>query len=763
MSFVHPALLLGALLFAVPLVIHLLNRQRYKRRPWAAMEFLLAAHRKQRRRLRAENLLLLLLRCAIPVVIALAIARPVLRDAVGPLVGGAVHHVLVLDRSYSMGFKPEGAASPYVRARDLAAELVDGLEGKVGSKVTLVLAGVHAAMPVSDDLNLARVKAKLAALGPPEDAAGDLTEALGQVADLVDDAADAQLAVHVFTDMQARAFGEAAPRAAAAAPSPDAAAAAGDAPALLFADTARDSCERIASRAALTFIDSGGMARPRGAARAANLQLVDLRLDTAVAIARTAVPVLARVRNRSDEDRTVQVALEVDGEQPSVKDLALEAGAEGEVEFLVTFAETGLRWLHASVDGDGLSADNERFLVVRVRDRLRLLLVEGSNETDPDLMDAGHLWQVLDPDRGRGEPAVSMFATKVIDSIEWLSDRERPADYDIVVLANVPRLDERTAAALKQAMLGGTALWVMLGSRVDAASYNQHLGGDGPLPLRLVAPAGYDPGGSQYYTAVIAAPEHPVFAAGFAEEIYYKAFEVTPVYRFFSGILDPARGAAVLARLRDPDQSPLLVTSSFGAGKALFWTSGISRRPDRWNLFEAGMLSFPLLHEAAKWLALPASDPHNVAVGEALQAAVRGMPRDAAVVLPERAGGGKVLLPGDPIALPGGRHASAPYRHTEYSGIYAIELQVEGEGTSQPARLPFAVNPDPADGDLLYLSHEAAREQLGVPTVVQGLPAASDAAVPAGRRDLGIPLLAAALALVAAEAALARSLMRRRA
>jgi hypothetical protein len=29
------------------LIIHLLNRQRYKRRPWAAMEFLLAAFKKQ--------------------------------------------------------------------------------------------------------------------------------------------------------------------------------------------------------------------------------------------------------------------------------------------------------------------------------------------------------------------------------------------------------------------------------------------------------------------------------------------------------------------------------------------------------------------------------------------------------------------------------------------------------------------------------------------------------------------------------------------
>ena len=55
-------MLFGTLLFAVPLIIHLLNRQRYKRRRWAAMEYLLIAFKKQRRRLRVETLLLLLLR-----------------------------------------------------------------------------------------------------------------------------------------------------------------------------------------------------------------------------------------------------------------------------------------------------------------------------------------------------------------------------------------------------------------------------------------------------------------------------------------------------------------------------------------------------------------------------------------------------------------------------------------------------------------------------------------------------------------------------
>src|SRR5215218_9948498 len=75
-GFVNGALLWGAALAAVPLIIHLLNRQRHKPMPWAAMRFVLAAYRKTRRRVQMENLLLLLLRMAAVALLAFALARP---------------------------------------------------------------------------------------------------------------------------------------------------------------------------------------------------------------------------------------------------------------------------------------------------------------------------------------------------------------------------------------------------------------------------------------------------------------------------------------------------------------------------------------------------------------------------------------------------------------------------------------------------------------------------------------------------------------
>src|SRR5215813_6047076 len=61
--FVNPAfLLVAAALISVPIIIHLINRMRFKRIRWAAMEFLLKAQKRTRRRLIIEQLLLLVLR-----------------------------------------------------------------------------------------------------------------------------------------------------------------------------------------------------------------------------------------------------------------------------------------------------------------------------------------------------------------------------------------------------------------------------------------------------------------------------------------------------------------------------------------------------------------------------------------------------------------------------------------------------------------------------------------------------------------------------
>ena len=76
MEFVNPFLMLGGLAIAAPIAIFLLSRFRYRTVEWAALEFLLRAIKRQQRRLRLENLILLIIRCLILIAFAVALARP---------------------------------------------------------------------------------------------------------------------------------------------------------------------------------------------------------------------------------------------------------------------------------------------------------------------------------------------------------------------------------------------------------------------------------------------------------------------------------------------------------------------------------------------------------------------------------------------------------------------------------------------------------------------------------------------------------------
>src|SRR5438034_10275983 len=104
---INPIYWSGAALISVPLIIHLINRMRFRRVRWAAMEFLLKSQKRNRRRLIIEQLLLLALRCLLIALAALLLAR-----FIGFTFGGFEQtgnlHVVVLDDSLSMKDKVQG-------------------------------------------------------------------------------------------------------------------------------------------------------------------------------------------------------------------------------------------------------------------------------------------------------------------------------------------------------------------------------------------------------------------------------------------------------------------------------------------------------------------------------------------------------------------------------------------------------------------------------------------------------------------------------
>src|SRR5258708_28265970 len=102
MTFLNAALIAGMAAVAIPIIIHLFHRSKFKIVPWGAMHLLEAVLRKNTKPLKLEQLILLLIRCSIPVALALCLARPVL-PALHPLLQN--NHdspVLIIHNSHSM-------------------------------------------------------------------------------------------------------------------------------------------------------------------------------------------------------------------------------------------------------------------------------------------------------------------------------------------------------------------------------------------------------------------------------------------------------------------------------------------------------------------------------------------------------------------------------------------------------------------------------------------------------------------------------------
>src|SRR5580704_16609069 len=103
MSFLAPYMLWGTLAAGIPIVLHFFYRSRYRTVPWAAMKFLLTSIEQTSRRMKFQELLLLILRVSLLVLLAVALARPQSSSVRVAGQGSAVHAVFLFDTSMSMG------------------------------------------------------------------------------------------------------------------------------------------------------------------------------------------------------------------------------------------------------------------------------------------------------------------------------------------------------------------------------------------------------------------------------------------------------------------------------------------------------------------------------------------------------------------------------------------------------------------------------------------------------------------------------------
>ncbi|MCI0536900.1 MAG: BatA domain-containing protein, partial [Verrucomicrobiales bacterium] len=122
MTFLQPFILWALPLVLVPVIIHLINRLRHRRQPWAAMRFLLSATRSSISHAKLRQILVLLFRVLAVLMLILFLSRPLAGGWLGWALSPAPDAILILlDRSASMETKLPGSA---VTRREQAIKLL---------------------------------------------------------------------------------------------------------------------------------------------------------------------------------------------------------------------------------------------------------------------------------------------------------------------------------------------------------------------------------------------------------------------------------------------------------------------------------------------------------------------------------------------------------------------------------------------------------------------------------------------------------------
>jgi len=727
LSFVNAAMLGGLALASLPIIIHLLNRRRFKTMDWAAMEFLLKAAVRNRRRVRLENLLLLALRTLLVLLLILAVARPFSRqqDALASLFGatGPTERVILLDDSHSMR-AGQGNRSAFDTAKTLAKRLVDRLhEERSSDRVTLLLGS----RPRDAEEGFRRV-AVASAHGPRLSRAiealragdGVLNIPAAVEAILADrEETESRLVVHIVSDFRRRDWSD-----------PD-----GE----LRPDVLKAMGE-LAERAEVRLVDVG-------AARSQNVGIVALEpLDRAI-VSGVPTTFAATIRNHGPEPAAnvsvwfefgdhVQLPVRVEGE--------LQPGDEAEVKTEYTFRSSGPAVVRARTQGDILPGDDVRRRVVSVRPRLRFLLVDGEPEPEAYRGETDFLAAALMPP---GEVESGIEVDVVPESA--FSGRD-PNAYDGIFLCNVYRLHDDRVAALEEYVRAGGGLVFFLGDQVDPQVYNSALYGRGEeagkklLPLRLRDVEG---GTDDYVNFAAATTDHPVVR--FLRGLNPIVFRTVAVNRFIR-CEPPIHGSArVLLTYTDGDGSPAIAEKSLGEGRILLYTTAADLE---WSNFPQSILYLALMQESARYVVRRDPDEYTKTVGEPI--VVRYEPTrmapQVAVVPPAELGGAAVQLSSikDEVT----KQLFYRYERTPLAGEYAVRLRTP---QGDPYELIYAMNVDPTEGDLVRADLNRLRDAVPGARLEQGSEDAALAGDESDRTEFWRTLMVALVAVAALETLLA--------
>ena len=198
----------GGVLVGSPILIHLINRMRFKRVRWAAMEFLLKSQKRNRRKLIIEQIILLLLRILLVLLIALIVAR-FAGFSLGFFQVGNRQHVVLLDNTLSLGDQQleEGETKTAFKAAKKAVvdEIARTPPRQAGQQLKVILTAKPEEVIFDQRLNDATVRElenRLNAVDRESPQHVDLVESVKKARKLFEEAPQDQRLLYIVSDFR---------------------------------------------------------------------------------------------------------------------------------------------------------------------------------------------------------------------------------------------------------------------------------------------------------------------------------------------------------------------------------------------------------------------------------------------------------------------------------------------------------------------------------------------------------------------------------
>jgi len=665
MTFLNLGLLFGSLAAIIPLAIYIFNRQQFDRVEWGAMHLLEDIKRKNRRRIRIERLLLLFVRMAIPALLALAMARPVLTGASTSLLGDAKSStVFLLDNSYSMG-AGTGDTSPFKKGKEFTKELLSNMPNGSEASVVLLGGGVRSMLD-SPTSNLERVKKKLDELETgygQADVGGGLKNAL----DILGDMNNPHREVIVISDFQRVSW------------SPE--------------DTAirRKLSEKIRELKTDPYITC----YPVGEKKVENnIGITALDYSRLAHGKGKKLFVHATVQNFGKEKVDgLRLHFQVNDEQEDVTQISLGAGETRRVLFTHTFDTAGSHVLRVHTRADRLKADNAMSSTLKIWEQIPVLLVDGDPSDRPLKGETDFLKVALGPFGQKNREEDDLIKPTVVPTKE-LSEKKLKKS-TVAVLANVESLNKKQLKAVRKFTERGGGLMVFPGDQADPAWYNKQMAGDPRLlPMKLISLMNAVEGGVNVQSESYTHPALQMFNE--SEHGDLSTIRATRWYRIGRVNEDSDQDVRILARWRK--DNPFLVETSVKDGRVIM--SSVPADSD-WTNMPARPVYVPLMQQLVTYLTSTAEPPRNVQVGDPLVA-----------FLPEKLVDETVTLNGpedhsEEIEVKeGANRGVVRFTETDKPGVYTIKHEKLEEDYH------FVVNASRAESDLERLSDEQIKASV---------------------------------------------------